>query len=103
MDSSTNGERSYRVGFSGLIRQELRKLLRQAVWEGRGPQFHEALRNIFDRLVSDPKHLGEPLYRLTTLRLQVRQVAVRPLVIDFAVHDDYPLVFIKTVALLPDQ
>ncbi len=77
--------------------------MRQAVWEGRGPQFREALRNIFDRLVSDPKNLGEPLYRLTTLRLQVRQVAVRPLVIDFAVHDDYPLVFIKTVALLPDQ
>jgi hypothetical protein len=103
MDSSPNGERSYRVGFSGLIRQELRKLLRQAVWEGRGPQFREALRTIFHRLTKDPKNLGEPLYRLTTLRLQVRQVALRPLVVDFAVHDDYRLAFIKTVALLPNE
>ncbi|SRR5229473_5529422 len=103
MDSSTNGEHLYQVGFSGLIRQELRKLLRQAVWEGRGPQFHEGLRSIFHRLASAPKDLGEPLYRLTTLRLQIRQVAVRPLVIDFAVHDEYHLVFIKTVALLADE
>jgi hypothetical protein len=103
MDSSTNGEHSYRLEFSGVIRQEFRKLLRQAVWEGRGPQFREAMRIIFHRLASDPKELGEPLYRLTNLRLQVRQVAVRPLVVDFAVHDDYPLVFIKTVALLPDE
>lgn len=103
MDSSTNGERSYRVGFSGLIQQELRRLLRRAVREGRGPQFLEALRTILHRLSSDPKDLGEPLYHLTTLRLQVRQVAKAPLVVDFADHDDYRLVFIKTVALMPDK
>jgi len=103
MDSSTNGERSYRVEFSGLIRRELRKLLRHAVWQGRGPQFREALRTILNRLTNDPNSLGEPLYRLAALRLQVRQVAIRPLVVDFAIHDDYPFVFIKTVALLPAE
>jgi len=103
MHSSANGERSYRVGFSDLIRQELRRLVRRAVREGRGAQFHEALRIILSRLASNPKDLGEPLYRLANLHLQVRQVAVRPLVVDFAVHEDRPVVFIKTVALLPDK
>jgi hypothetical protein len=103
MASSSNGERLYRVEFSGMIEQELRELLRQAVWQGRGPQFREALRKVFHHLVRQPNELGEPLYRLTNLRLHVRHVAVGPLVIHFAVHENYPLVFIKSVALLPNE
>jgi len=103
MDSSTNGEGSYRLEFSGVIRQELRKLLRRAVWQGRGPQFREALRTIFHRLARDPNEFGEPLYRLANLRLHVRHAAVGPLVVHFAVHESRPLVFIKAVDLLPKK
>ncbi len=102
MASPTNGEPFYRLELSGVIRQEFRELLRRAVWEGRGPQFRQALRTIIHRLTRQPNELGEPLYRLATLRLQVRQVAVRPLLVHFAVHESHPLVFIKAVALLPD-
>jgi len=103
MASSTNGDRSYRIELSGVILQEFRELLRRAVWEGRGQQFREALHTIFHRLSRRPDELGEPLYQLHALRLQVRAVVVRPLAVHFAVHQDRRVVFIKSVDLLPDQ
>jgi hypothetical protein len=103
MNSSAYGERFYRLGFSGMIRRKFRELLRQAVWEGRGPQFREALRSIFHRLAREPNELGEPLYRLHVLDLNVRAVVVGPLAVHFAVHDRRRLVFIKSVDLLPSK
>jgi hypothetical protein len=44
--------------------------------------------------------LGEPLYRLPVLRMQVRSVAIRPLSVAFAVCEDRPLVYINAVKLL---
>ena len=44
--------------------------------------------------------MGEPLYRLPTLRLWMRTVVVAPLVIDFAVSEDRPIVYIKSGKLL---
>ncbi len=103
MPSSTNGKRPYRL----VISQEIAKVLGQfqyrASWEGRGEQFLQALRSIVDGLVHRPRELGEPLYQLNALRLQVRHVAVRPLAIHFAVHKDRPLVFIKAVDLLSEK
>jgi len=37
---------------------------------------------------------GEPLFRLPALRMRVRQVAIRPLYINYAVCEDHPLVFL---------
>ena len=103
MASSTNGEPLYRIELSGAVSQKLRNLLRRAIWEGRGPQFREALRIIFHRLAHDPNELGEPLYRLYALDLRVRSVAVLPLAVHFAVHEHRRLVFIKSVDLLSSQ
>jgi len=55
------------------------------------------------RLINNPRNVGEPLYTLPALRLQVRHAAIGPLLIDFAVHDRMPLVFIKGVSLLPGK
>jgi hypothetical protein len=68
--------------------------------EGRGHEFLIALKSITERLETDPTVLGEPAYRLAGLRLQVRTCVVRPLVVDFAVHEEQPVVFIKGVKLL---
>jgi len=59
-----------------------------------------ALRRIYERLEQDPDSIGEPLYRLPGLRMRVRTVVVAPLVVDYAVSEDRPLVFIKLVRLL---
>src|SRR5208283_193021 len=42
-----------------------------------------------------PLTFGEPHYRLPALKLLVRQAVVSPLVVDFAVHEDRLLVFIR--------
>ncbi len=59
-----------------------------------------ALRRIVEHLESNPQALGEPLYRLPELRMQVRLVLVSPVSVHFAVCEDRPLVFIKGVMLM---
>jgi hypothetical protein len=59
-----------------------------------------AFRRIVGRLELDPHSVGEPAYRLPGLRLQVRTTVVPPLVVDFAICEDRPIVFIKGVKLL---
>jgi hypothetical protein len=94
-------EPPWQVHSSDVINNELRRLQRRAAREGRGDQMLTALRHIAQLLHHDPTTTGEPLFRLSELCMQVRTVVIRPLAIDFAVCEDHPLVFIKTVSLLP--
>jgi hypothetical protein len=103
MPSSTNGEGTYRVVISEAIAKEVGKLQFRASSEGRGERFLQALRTIIDGFINHPRQLGEPLYELNTLRLQVRSLVVRPVSIHFAVHKDRPLVFIKAIDLLSEE
>jgi hypothetical protein len=100
--ASPNGER-FEVHCSGIIARSLKQIQRRAKREGRGQQVLEAIRRIRRRLTNDPMAFGEPLYRLPAMRLQVRHVAVGPLLVYFGVHEDRPVVFIKAVNLLPEQ
>jgi hypothetical protein len=43
---------------------------------------------------------GEPLYRLPALRLLVRHAMVAPLVVDYAVYEERPVVFIRGFKVL---
>jgi hypothetical protein len=83
-----------------LIAEAIRELQRRASRQGRGEEFLQALRTVVDRLRHDPNEFGEPLYRLSALRMQVRAGTVRPLYVDFAVCEDRPLVFIRAIKLL---
>jgi hypothetical protein len=90
----------YEVHGSGAIAVLLRRIQRQATREGRGGQVLAAIRQIYQRLHTDPMNFGEPAYRLPGLRMQVRTAAVRPLIVDFGVCEDRPMVFIKGIKLL---
>jgi hypothetical protein len=83
-----------------VIAQALREIQRQAAREGRGEAVLAAFRQIAHQLQHNPLHLGGLLYRLPALRMQIRSVAIRPLVVDFGVCDDQPLVFLRAVKLL---
>jgi hypothetical protein len=102
MREREEGEPRYRVHASAVMLKVLRQIQRRADREGRGDKALSALRHIHQRLQQDPTAVGEPLYRLPGLRMQVRTVVVRPLVIDFAVAEDRPLVFIKSGTLLSE-
>ena len=100
--SSANGG-AYEVHCSEANKQALRRIQRQASLQGRGAQAIAAFREIIHRLMHDPMSAGEPHYRLPVMRIQVRSVTVRPLIVDFGVCEDRPLVFIKAVKLLSAQ
>jgi hypothetical protein len=95
-----NGGIRYEVYCSGVVAQSIRQVHKQAVREGRGEAMIAAFREGVHRVEKEASRLGEPLYRLPVLRMQIRQVLIRPIAIEFAVCEDRPLVFIKGVTLL---
>ena len=103
MPEHPNGRRSYEIHGSGVIAEAVREIQRRAEREGRGLRVLTALRILKDRLQQDPNEVGEPLYRLAALRLQVRTVVIGPLLVHFAVHEARPLVFLKGVKLLSES
>jgi hypothetical protein len=92
----------YKVHYSAAIVERLEQLQHRAARQGRGEQSLTAIKHIVRQLEEDPTEFGEPLYRLTSLKLQIRTCSVRPLVVDFAVHQELPLVFLKGIWLLPE-
>lgn len=101
MSSQGNGRPlRYDVRCSEKIKATIKQLHQQASEQGKGQQFLDSLRTILDRLQEDPDRLGEPLYRLPALKLLVYQVIVSRVVVDYAVHEEKLLVFLKGVKLL---
>jgi hypothetical protein len=98
-EKDQNGPR-YEVHGSGVIAKRLRQIQRQAAQEGRGEEVLGALKRIHRELQRNPNHFGEPLDRLSGLRMQIRTGVLGPVLVDFAVCEDRPLVFIKGVKLL---
>lgn len=102
MTTQGNGQSpgAYRVLMSEEIRSEVRRKYLEAQQRGTGQQFIHAFRQITQRLRTDPLIFGEPQYRLLALKLSVRQAVVAPIVVDYAVHEERPVVFIRVFKVL---
>jgi len=101
MADQSNGSHRFEVHCSGLVDASIREIHAQATSEGRGESVTRAFRQIILRLERDPFEVGEPTYRLATLRMQIRRTVVVPLAVHFGIMEDHALVLIKTVTLLP--
>jgi hypothetical protein len=91
---------AYKVLANAAVRQALRDLQVRAVEAGIGASVLAAMKAMYNWLRHDPLALGEPLYHLYQLNMQVRVAVIPPLRIHYAVHQAEPLVFIKGVDLL---
>jgi hypothetical protein len=101
MASEGNGQPSaYQVHMSGQTLKVLKQLHQEALQNGIGKAFLEAVRQIYKQRETRPVDFGEPLYRLPALNVIVYQAAIKPLVVSFAVHQETPLVFIKDFKLI---
>jgi hypothetical protein len=101
MSSPGNGESvPFAVRMSAQTRATLFSLHQRALEAGTGQQFVAAFARIMERLRSDPGTFGEPIYRLPALQLMVRQAVALPLLVDFAVREVQPLVFIRGFKVL---
>jgi hypothetical protein len=70
----------YVVKLSAKATSVLKAQHLEAALAGSGKKFISSLRQIHDRIRTDPKEFGEPLYRLPALKLIVYQAVVSPLV-----------------------
>lgn len=98
--SLANGNgRRFIVDCSEVVAKELRQLQEMASPSER-KKIAAAFRTILHKLQTDPNQVGEPLYRLAEMHMQVRIVIIAPLVITFGVVEDKPYVFIKSGSTL---
>jgi hypothetical protein len=100
MPQSGNGPRRYQVQCSKVVANSLRLLHRRASHLGQANASIAALRRIVRAIQENARTVGEPLYQLPAVRLQVRPIVIAPVVIDFAVSDDSAIVYIKSGRLL---
>jgi len=93
-----NGQR-YQVHCSGAVAQSFKDLQ-----TGASPvlrkQIAVAFQTIVEKLQVAAHELGEELYRLPLLKMQIRAVVVRPLTVVFGVCENRPHVFIRRGRLL---
>jgi hypothetical protein len=90
----------HEVRFAGQAKAEVVELHRKAAEQGRGHIFLDALRGIYHWLRNDPEQFGEPLYRLPALQLVVYHAVASDLIVDYAVHRERRLVFLKGIRRL---
>jgi hypothetical protein len=96
MSVSGNGH-FFEVRSSRYVLDGLKRIRDEEIENGRGERFLEVLRAIHDRLRKDPTSFGEPLYRLAALKLVVYVGILSPLVVQFAIHEEKPLVLLRGV------
>ena len=96
----SNGHAPYQIEAAETVWKEITTCQVTAIHEGRGPEFALAIRQLLERLRSNPNQLGEELYRLPALRLRIRCAIIRPIYVDCGVSEDRQIVYIRSVRLL---
>ena len=84
----------------GLVREAVEQLLRQAFLTNKefAQKTLQSLKHIEERLRTDPREFGEPRHRLK--HVEVRVGVVSPVAVQYAVHDNHPVVFVLKYSLL---
>ena len=96
MNPEGNGQGGpFEVSIPAIVIASIKKWHAEAVLAGAGEQFLTALRQIIHRLHRDPFNFGEALYNLPALKLHVRQAIVLPVLVNYSVHVERPIVFVR--------
>ena len=98
--TGANGSPAYDVIFSSLQLQRIVELHDEALKRGLGEEFLAVLKVVQEQLRTAPATFGDPLYRLPAAKLIVYVRAIFPIVIDYGVHQEKPVVFIRSIALM---
>src|SRR6476646_10746550 len=88
----------FTIELTGLARAQLRMIGRHAKYTGAADVIAEAFRQLLRRLSHDPRGLGEPMCHLKPVRMHVYNATVRPLYVEYGVHDEEPVVVIRYAA-----
>jgi hypothetical protein len=100
MATAGNGQK-YEVHCSGAVAKSF-KQLQVGASPAQRKRIARAFQTIVEKLEVAAHEVGEELYRLPTMRMQVRAVVVPPLTVVFGVCENKPHVFIRRGRLLGD-
>src|SRR4051812_26463037 len=98
--SLSNGENAFRVNVVGPALQTLKLLVQTSA---RAEEIVASVKQITAQLKRDPWNFFEQRYHLYQARLQIRVVAVSPVVVEYGVHMDQPEVFIRSFTVLAER
>lgn len=100
--SGSNGTQrpSFRVVTLESARQQLLAITEQVADANAGGEVAAAIRRIYARLKSDPRDFGEPLNHHPAMKLTVRRAAIVPVFVEYGVHDEKPIVFVRRILWL---
>ena len=90
----------FRIASSQKLNHEFEELCAQAESDRRGLFALETAQEIMRNLQKDATTVGEPLYNLKHLKLQMRLVLVFPWSIHFAVDEARRIVYLSRIALM---
>ena len=96
---SKNGA-PFQVSLSGEVAQEIKYCAQVASSMGIRASYISSLDAIQKRLRYDPSVFGERRFGSKTLKLTCYVGAIRPVAVQFAVHDELRLVFVVKVILM---
>jgi hypothetical protein len=68
--------------------------------QGLGQRFIDALKAVDHGLRRSPREFGDPIFHLPALKLSIYIRAVFPLVVDYGVHEQFPLVIVRGFRLM---
>lgn len=101
MNPSPNGWFGpFQINYSDQFLAEAKSLQEQSDDQGLGPGFRAALEYLLRQIRQSARDFGEPLFNYYHLKLQFRIAVVRHLVIQYAVHHERPLVFLRKLVPL---
>lgn len=88
----------FRVEFNGPAWARLQELALASRHTDRAGEISRATRQVMQLLEHAPHEQGDPMYRVRSMRLEVRHIIVSPLYFEYGVHETEPVVFIRSVA-----
>jgi hypothetical protein len=104
VSESASGVPPYRVVYSGLCRDETRRLLGQAKAKGKFDEIAQAIREVDERLHWIPLDFGEPVQDLVHLGVKVHVGVISPLVVRYGVDEVRRVVYVAVpFELLPNS
>lgn len=93
-------ERRYKVAHVRVVLDRVEKLGRMAATLGHWVWFVDAMRAIEDRLQSDPESWGDPQFDYPSARLRNYQAYHEQFVVNYAIHLDQPVVFVRSIEFM---
>ena len=83
------------LGVTGAADAEFSDILTRSLTAGHEELIRTAALSIGEVLLRAPREFGEPLRHFRRMKMTVRTAAIRPLYIEFGVHDEQPMVVIR--------